>query len=61
MTHPAPPLDAARLTRYLEAHVPGFEGPLDLEKFAGGQSNPTYLLHAKSAATCCAASRPANC
>ncbi|HDR9055418.1 TPA: phosphotransferase [Burkholderia vietnamiensis] len=48
MTHPAPPLDAARLTRYLEAHVPGFEGPLDLEKFAGGQSNPTYLLHAKS-------------
>ncbi|AOJ77477.1 phosphotransferase [Burkholderia ubonensis] len=48
MTHPAPPLDAARLTRYLEAHVPGFEGPLDLEKFAGGQSNPTFLLNAKS-------------
>ena len=48
MTNPSQPLDVARLTRYLETHVPGFEGPLDMEKFAGGQSNPTFLLHAKS-------------
>ncbi|RDT00783.1 phosphotransferase family protein, partial [Burkholderia contaminans] len=47
MTNPTQQLDVARLTRYLEAHVPGFEGPVDMEKFAGGQSNPTFLLHAK--------------
>ncbi|GAB7549048.1 phosphotransferase family protein [Cupriavidus sp. 8B] len=33
---------------YLENHVPGFEGPLDAEKFAGGQSNPTFLLQSRS-------------
>lgn len=36
--------DQARLTRYLEAHVLGFRGPLVVEQFEGGQSNPTYLL-----------------
>lgn len=41
-------LDIARLTRYLEDHVPGFEGPVEAEKFAGGQSNPTFLLTARS-------------
>jgi aminoglycoside phosphotransferase (APT) family kinase protein len=37
-------LDPATLTPYLEAHVDGFRGPVDIEKFAGGQSNPTYKL-----------------
>ena len=39
---------AEALTRYLTAHVPGFQGPLSVEKFAGGQSNPTFLLKAQS-------------
>ena len=37
-------LDPATLAPYLEAHVDGFRGPVDIEKFAGGQSNPTYKL-----------------
>jgi aminoglycoside phosphotransferase (APT) family kinase protein len=37
-------LDVARLTRYLEAHLPGFTGPIDVEKFPQGQSNPTFRL-----------------
>ncbi len=36
------------LAAYLEQHIPGFSGPLSLEKFPGGQSNPTYLLTAAS-------------
>ena len=41
-------LDTARLASYLEAHVPGFRGPLTAEKFAGGQSNPTFRIEAAS-------------
>lgn len=41
-------LDIASLTVYLEANVDGFNGPLTAEKFAGGQSNPTYLIEAVS-------------
>ena len=41
-------LDIASLTAYLEANVDGFKGPLSAEKFAGGQSNPTYLIEAAS-------------
>jgi aminoglycoside phosphotransferase (APT) family kinase protein len=33
---------------YLESHVEGFEGLKNAEKFAGGQSNPTFLLTASS-------------
>jgi aminoglycoside phosphotransferase (APT) family kinase protein len=36
--------DAARLEAYLAARVPGFDGPLAVRQFKGGQSNPTYLL-----------------
>ncbi len=36
--------DTAALTRYLEAHLEGFAGPLTVEMFNGGQSNPTYKL-----------------
>jgi len=36
------------LLAYLEENVDGFSGPAQLEKFAGGQSNPTYRLKAKS-------------
>ncbi|MBQ0958773.1 phosphotransferase [Ideonella sp. 4Y11] len=36
--------DTDALARHLQAHLPGFEGPLSVEQFKGGQSNPTYLL-----------------
>lgn len=41
-------LPEAELALYLEAHVPGFRGPLSASKFKGGQSNPTYLIEAAS-------------
>ena len=37
-------LDTDRLSAWMQANVPGFEGPLGYAKFAGGQSNPTYKL-----------------
>ncbi|MEM6641226.1 MAG: phosphotransferase family protein, partial [Pseudomonadota bacterium] len=39
----------ARLTDWFAANVAGFAGPLTIEKFATGQSNPTYLLSTPSA------------
>ena len=36
--------DIDALERYLGAHLPGFAGPLAVEQFKGGQSNPTYKL-----------------
>ena len=36
--------DVAALARWLTDHLPGFEGPLSVEQFKGGQSNPTYKL-----------------
>ncbi len=40
----AQPLETAALQAWLQAHVDGFAGPLSIEQFKGGQSNPTYLL-----------------
>ncbi len=37
-------IDAPRLTRYLAAFLPGFDEPVEIRQFCGGQSNPTYLL-----------------
>ncbi len=36
--------DTARLEAWLEAELTGFVGPLRVQIFKGGQSNPTYLL-----------------
>jgi aminoglycoside phosphotransferase (APT) family kinase protein len=36
--------DVAALHRWLAAHVEGFAGPLAVEQFKGGQSNPTFKL-----------------
>lgn len=36
------------LGRYLQAHVDGFRGFRSVEKFVGGQSNPTFLVSADS-------------
>src|SRR6478752_6866326 len=40
------PLD--RLEAWLASHVEGFRGPAAAERFAGGQSNPTYKVTAGS-------------
>jgi aminoglycoside phosphotransferase (APT) family kinase protein len=37
-------LDIDSLQSYLQDKLPEFSGPLTAEKFAGGQSNPTFLL-----------------
>ena len=37
-------IDIAVLSAWLHANLPGFAGPLTLEMFKGGQSNPTYKL-----------------
>ena len=36
--------DVDALATYLAAHVAGFAGPLTVEQFKGGQSNPTFKL-----------------
>ena len=41
-------LDEARLAEWMAANVAGFAGPLQLTKFKGGQSNPTYKITAPS-------------
>lgn len=38
--------DEDALARYLEANVPGFERPMTVEQFEGGQSNPTFRVTA---------------
>jgi aminoglycoside phosphotransferase (APT) family kinase protein len=46
MTRPGNDLavNAARLQDYLQRHMEGFQGPLRVAQFAGGQSNPTYRV-----------------
>jgi aminoglycoside phosphotransferase (APT) family kinase protein len=36
--------DEASLARWMTENVEGFSGPLSVEQFKGGQSNPTYKL-----------------
>ena len=36
--------DERVLAAWMREHVEGFEGPLSVEQFKGGQSNPTYRL-----------------
>ena len=36
--------DEAALAAWMQANVEGFEGPLEVRQFKGGQSNPTYQL-----------------
>lgn len=38
--------DEAALERYLNDHIDGFEGPMEVEQFEGGQSNPTFRITA---------------
>lgn len=43
-------LDTAAVEAWMTAQVPGFRGPIQAEKFATGQSNPTFKLSAPSGA-----------
>jgi aminoglycoside phosphotransferase (APT) family kinase protein len=36
--------DESRLAAWMEANVEGYQGPLEVRQFKGGQSNPTYQL-----------------
>lgn len=36
--------DEGALARWMADYVPGFAGPMSVEQFKGGQSNPTYKL-----------------
>ena len=39
-------IDLQRLEAWLASRIEGFSGPVSLEKFPGGQSNPTYRVEA---------------
>ena len=41
---PTEDLDTERLEQWMKDALPGFAGPLEVLRFAGGQSNPTYQL-----------------
>ncbi len=46
-TRPVAPqhaFDEGRLAAFMQEKVAGFEGPLQVEQFKGGQSNPTFRL-----------------
>ncbi|MGQ0618500.1 MAG: phosphotransferase [Panacagrimonas sp.] len=36
--------DQEQLAEWMQAHVEGYAGPLSVQQFKGGQSNPTYKL-----------------
>ena len=40
--------DVAAVERWMDANVAGYRGPLTVEQFSGGQSNPTFKLTALS-------------
>ncbi len=42
------PEDTSALDAWAKAHVEGWRGPATVKKFPTGQSNPTYLIEAKS-------------
>jgi aminoglycoside phosphotransferase (APT) family kinase protein len=37
-------VDSDALYEYMQSHVEGFQGPIEISQFKGGQSNPTYLI-----------------
>jgi aminoglycoside phosphotransferase (APT) family kinase protein len=36
--------DTARLASWMQSHIDGFRGPIEVRQFSGGQSNPTFLV-----------------
>ena len=51
-------LDEERLASYMREHVARFDGPLTVQQFVHGQSNPTYLLDAGGAYKCVLRKQP---
>jgi aminoglycoside phosphotransferase (APT) family kinase protein len=49
-TDRACPFDERALSTWMDSHVDGFEGPIIVERFTGGQSNPTYKLRSPNRA-----------
>ncbi len=43
-TNAAAQLDTDAVAKWLSENMEGFQGPIEAEKFPGGQSNPTFLL-----------------
>ncbi|MEA3139166.1 MAG: hypothetical protein QOK23_1335 [Gammaproteobacteria bacterium] len=43
-TPPQHAFDTARLSAWMQIHIAGFCGPVEVRQFAGGQSNPTFLV-----------------
>jgi aminoglycoside phosphotransferase (APT) family kinase protein len=39
-------VDTLKLSLWMKEHIPGFRGEIDVRQFAGGQSNPTFLVQA---------------
>ncbi|MGO9801936.1 MAG: phosphotransferase [Steroidobacteraceae bacterium] len=52
--------DVAALERYLREQIPDLAGPLTVEQFRGGQSNPTFLLCAGDGARYVLRRKPAG-
>jgi aminoglycoside phosphotransferase (APT) family kinase protein len=48
LAHAVDSLNFDKLEPWLEAHVAGYKGPTTVEKFANGQSNPTFRISAAS-------------
>jgi aminoglycoside phosphotransferase (APT) family kinase protein len=44
-------VDVAVLQAWLERRLPGFEGPLTIEQFKGGQSNPHVQARSRRVAS----------
>jgi aminoglycoside phosphotransferase (APT) family kinase protein len=40
-------IDVSRLETWMAANIAAFEGPIDVRQFAGGQSNPTFLVESR--------------
>ena len=54
---PAHRLDEETLRRFLDGKIDGVEDRFEIRQFAGGQSNPTYLITTSRAVLCSAKSR----
>jgi aminoglycoside phosphotransferase (APT) family kinase protein len=37
-------VETVKLVAWMATYVPGFSGPIEVQQFAGGQSNPTFLV-----------------
>jgi aminoglycoside phosphotransferase (APT) family kinase protein len=40
--------DTQRLSAWMQTHIAGFSGLIEVQQFAGGQSNPTFLVQSAS-------------